>query len=207
MAVLEGRLTWLTYMVAAVIDTQQASDPRKGQGELIWDGSLSRCVFQLLQLIDYRLVSSSGQGKCDAKLEVAILHYFKSFKKVYLMDATGGSGGVGGGGSVGSGSGHVFSPSSIVPGGSPAHPLLSLALSYSGGPGRGGSSSGGGADKADGSSEIVTVYDAMGLGDVMTIMNSIVNKLCNNIKYWHRSDKILEETLEVTNVGIWLTLF
>lgn len=31
----------------------------------------------------------------------------------------------------------------------------------------------------------------------MQIMNIVVNKLCNNIKYWHRSDKILEETLEV----------
>jgi len=29
------------------------------------------------------------------------------------------------------------------------------------------------------------------------VMNALVNKLCNNIKYWHRSDKILEETLEV----------
>jgi hypothetical protein len=41
------------------------------------------------------------------------------------------------------------------------------------------------------------VYDAMGIGDMMQVMNIIVNKLCNNIKYWHRSDKILEETLEV----------
>lgn len=37
----------------------------------------------------------------------------------------------------------------------------------------------------------------MNIGDVIQIMNIIVNKLCNNIKYWHRSDKILEDTLEV----------
>jgi hypothetical protein len=41
------------------------------------------------------------------------------------------------------------------------------------------------------------VYDAMGIGDMVQVMNIVVNKLCNNIKYWHRSDKILEETLEV----------
>lgn len=37
----------------------------------------------------------------------------------------------------------------------------------------------------------------MGIGDQVQIMNIVVNKLCNNIKFWHRSDKILEETLEV----------
>lgn len=41
------------------------------------------------------------------------------------------------------------------------------------------------------------VYDAMGIGDMIQVMNVVVNKLCTNIKYWHRSDKILEETLEV----------
>ncbi len=37
----------------------------------------------------------------------------------------------------------------------------------------------------------------MGMGDSSVVMNILVNKMCNNIKYWHRSDKILEETLEV----------
>ena len=37
----------------------------------------------------------------------------------------------------------------------------------------------------------------MGIGDMIQVMNIVVNKLCNNIKYWHRSDKILEETLDV----------
>lgn len=37
----------------------------------------------------------------------------------------------------------------------------------------------------------------MGIGDTIQVMNIVVNKLCNNIKFWQRSDKILEETLEV----------
>ena len=41
------------------------------------------------------------------------------------------------------------------------------------------------------------IYDAIGIGDQIQIMNIVVTKLCNNIKFWHRSDKILEETLEV----------
>jgi exportin-7 len=50
----EGRMTWLTYMVASVIGAQSTSDPRKGQGDLLWDGQLSRCVFQLVRLVDFR---------------------------------------------------------------------------------------------------------------------------------------------------------
>ncbi len=119
--VLEGRMTWLTYMVASVIDAQATNDPRKGQGELIWDGRLSRCVFKLIQIVDFRLNGTSGQAKCDSKLEVAILHYFKSFKKVYMYSIDSASSGA-----LAAGGGMC-----MVPGGSPAHPLLSLALSYS----------------------------------------------------------------------------
>jgi exportin-7 len=135
--VLEGRMTWLTYMVASVIDAQTTNDPRKGQGELVWDGRLSRCVFQLIQVVDFRLNSTAGQGKCDSKLEVAILNYFKSFKKVYMysIDSANGVGG-------------AVSGLSMVPGGSPAHPLLSLALSYS---------SKTADDKEGGSTEVLSV--------------------------------------------------
>lgn len=37
----------------------------------------------------------------------------------------------------------------------------------------------------------------MNLGDMAQVMNLLVNKLCNNIKYWHTADNILEETLDV----------
>lgn len=133
--VLEGRMTWLTYMVASVIDAQASNDPRKGQAELLWDGRLSRCVFQLIQIIDFRLNNSIGQGKCDPKLEVALLNYFKSFKKVYLLDTPT----------------TTQSMGMCVPGGSPAHPLLSLALSYA------GTNALGRIDDKDSSSEITNV--------------------------------------------------
>ena len=139
--VLEGRMTWLTYMVASVIDAQATNDPRKGQSELLWDGRLSRCVFQLIQIIDFRLNSTSGQGKCDTKLEVAILNYFKSFKKIYLVESASSTPSMG-----------LFQSNTVVPGGSPAHPLLSLALSYSGSAR---------AEEKDGSAEIVSVSDSL----------------------------------------------
>ena len=36
----------------------------------------------------------------------------------------------------------------------------------------------------------------MAIGDMSQVMNMVVNKLCSNIKYWHKSDDILEQTLE-----------
>lgn len=134
----EGRLTWLTQMTAAIIGSQTASDPRKNQAELLWDGRLSRCVFQLVQMLDYRLSTTAGQGRSDEKLEVAVLTFFRSFKKSYMMDTLTSPvmGGMVGG----------------VPGGAAAHPLLSLALSYAGGVGRG-------EEKEIGSGECVTVSE------------------------------------------------
>lgn len=114
--VLEGKMTWLTYMIGAIIDSQSNSDPRKSQAEMLWDGRLSRCVFQLIQVVDFRLTGTSGQGKCDEKLEIAILNFFKTFKKMFLVENA---------------NTPISSTSLSVPGGSPAHPLLSLALSYS----------------------------------------------------------------------------
>jgi len=37
----------------------------------------------------------------------------------------------------------------------------------------------------------------MGIGDSAAVTNMVVNKICSNIKYWHRSDTILTETLEL----------
>ena len=44
---------------------------------------------------------------------------------------------------------------------------------------------------------ILQVFEVMNLGDMSQIMNILVNKLCNNIKFWNTADTILEQTLEV----------
>ena len=167
LTIIEGKMTWLTYMVAAVVGSQSSSDPRRPKNELVWDGRLSLCVYKLVQTIDFRLGQTGGSGKCDEKLEVAILYYFKAFKKVYMVDSVGGA-------------------LSMISG-SPAHPLLSLALSYA---------SGSKSESME-SSEVNSIFDTMGIGDLSSVMNIIVNKMCNNIKFWHKTDVILEQTLEV----------
>ena len=116
-SILEGRMTWVVYMVGATIGSQTVADTRKTSSDLVWDGQLSRLVFQLVNLVDTMLINSLGQRKCDVKLEVSILNFFKSFKKSYIVE-TNLSPSVTMGGPLGSTS---------------AHPLLSFALSYSGG--------------------------------------------------------------------------
>lgn len=168
-SVMEGRLTWLTHMIAAIIGSPSHSDSRKAGDDQVWDGQMSRYVFQLVQLVDYRLENSQGQAKCDIKLESAILTFFTSFKKVYLMDNFTRDNMV------------PINIGSTLPGGSMAHPMLAAALSGLEPPPQ----------------ENVTIYDTMGLGDVNAIMNIVVIKICNNIRYWHRANELLDATLQV----------
>lgn len=171
LSVLEGRLTWLTQMIAAIIGCQSNTDSRKSGDHQLWDGQLCRYVFQLVQLIDYRLENSQGQAKCDMKLEMAILTFFTAFKRVYLMDSL-------------SGGGSTIGPITISSAGgtSMAHPMLAAALS---------------GLEPDNSDDNSSIYESMGLGDVSAIMNIMVIKICNNIRYWNRANELLDTTLQV----------
>ena len=114
-AILEGRLTWLVYMIGAVIGGAAVTDNRKNSNDLLWDGQLARYVFQLVNVLDTRLLNTNGEGKSDEKLELSVLHFFKSFKKTYIVES------------------NLNPPTAMGPVGAiSAHPLLSFALSYSG---------------------------------------------------------------------------
>mmetsp|Transcript_42128 Transcript_42128/g.76004 ORF Transcript_42128/g.76004 Transcript_42128/m.76004 type:complete len:1110 (+) Transcript_42128:281-3610(+) len=84
-AILEGQLTWLTYIVGSIVGGHSWSSSRIGNGEETMDASLSKRVLQLAQMIDYRLTNSNGVGKADSKLEVAMLYYFQNFRRVYMF--------------------------------------------------------------------------------------------------------------------------
>mmetsp|Transcript_21423 Transcript_21423/g.46535 ORF Transcript_21423/g.46535 Transcript_21423/m.46535 type:complete len:1110 (-) Transcript_21423:197-3526(-) len=84
-AILEGQLTWLTYIVGSIVGGHSWSSSRIGNGEELLDASLSKRVLQLAQGIDYRLTNSNGVGKADSKLEVALLYYFQNFRRVYMF--------------------------------------------------------------------------------------------------------------------------
>ena len=84
-AILEGQLTWLTYIIGSIVGGHSWSSSQVGNGEETLDASLSKRVLQLVQGIDYRLTNSNGSGKADSKLEVAMLYYFQNFRRVYMF--------------------------------------------------------------------------------------------------------------------------
>ena len=84
-AILEGQLTWLTYISGAIIGGHSWSSSRIGNGEETLDASLSKRVLQLAQGMDFRLSNSNGVGKSDPKLEMAMLYYFQNFRRVYMF--------------------------------------------------------------------------------------------------------------------------
>ncbi|CAN0559950.1 unnamed protein product, partial [Laminaria digitata] len=54
-SVLEGKLTWLVYMIGAMVGGYSWSDASASDGEETIDASLARRVFRLAQGLDARL--------------------------------------------------------------------------------------------------------------------------------------------------------
>jgi exportin-7 len=83
--IIEGQLTWLTYMIGTIVGGHSWSSAHLSDGDENIDASLSRRTLQLAQIVDYRLTSSNGAGKADPKLEQAFLYYFQNFRRVYMF--------------------------------------------------------------------------------------------------------------------------
>ena len=117
--IVQGKLTWLVQITAAIINlSQSGQESQKSQNELLYDGSLCRSVFKLVELLNHWL---KCEGRADVKLEQAVLLFFTNFKKQYLNEGV----------LVSSGR-RKSAAITTVPGGSPVHPMLSYALSGSG---------------------------------------------------------------------------
>jgi len=170
MSILEGQLTWLTYIVGAVIGGQNWSSSQMDEGEEIIDASISRRVLQLAQGIDYRLSSTNGLGKADPKLEMALLYYFQFFRRVYmfLCDQSPGSG-----------------VNMLNIGGT----IVSVV-------GMGSMSN---LDPAPSAKQKMyqRMFDHLGMGDHTAVSNLIVTKIGNNLKYWSVDQEIIGKTLEL----------
>ena len=141
--------------MGSIVGSSGANDPRRGAADQEIDGNLSRGVFQLIQGIDFRLNTTAGQARAKPRLELAILYYIRMFKKVYLSE-------------------HLSGPSMS---GAAGHPLLSLALNYA--------SMKSDAPNTEQEKPHQRFFDTLQSGDLNTIMNVVVTKLCNNIKYWN----------------------
>ncbi|RWS31317.1 exportin-7-like protein [Leptotrombidium deliense] len=79
-AIQEGRLTWLVYIIGAAIGGRVFLSSTEEHDAM--DGELSCRVLQLMNLTDARLAQG---GYCE-KLELALLSFFEHFRKIYIGD-------------------------------------------------------------------------------------------------------------------------
>eukprot|EP00611_Tribonema_gayanum_P000066 TRINITY_DN1003_c0_g1_i5.p1 TRINITY_DN1003_c0_g1~~TRINITY_DN1003_c0_g1_i5.p1 ORF type:complete len:1118 (+),score=547.47 TRINITY_DN1003_c0_g1_i5:341-3694(+) len=89
LATLEGQLTWLVYICGALVGGYSWSDATSQDGEEAIDASLCRRMFQLAQGVDFRLSGTGGQGKCSPRLELALLYFFQTFRRMYMWEQHG----------------------------------------------------------------------------------------------------------------------
>ncbi|XP_066147042.1 exportin-7 isoform X1 [Euwallacea fornicatus] len=78
-AVQEGQLTWLVYIIGSAIGGRVSFNSNEEHDTM--DGELVCRVLQLMNLTDNRL----AQGGCE-KLELAMLLFFEQFRKIYVGD-------------------------------------------------------------------------------------------------------------------------
>ncbi|KAI9558642.1 hypothetical protein GHT06_015430 [Daphnia sinensis] len=80
LAIQEGRLTWLVYIIGAAIGGRVSFTSSDEHDSM--DGELVCRVLQLMNLTDSRLQVTGG---CE-KLELAMLSFFEQFRKIYVGD-------------------------------------------------------------------------------------------------------------------------
>uniref|UniRef100_UPI00358FBF5D exportin-7 isoform X2 n=1 Tax=Myxine glutinosa TaxID=7769 RepID=UPI00358FBF5D len=78
-AVQEGRLSWLVYMIGSVIGGRVSFTSTDEHDAM--DGELVCRVLQLMNLTDSRLPQAGNE-----KLELAMLSFFEQFRKIYIGD-------------------------------------------------------------------------------------------------------------------------
>ena len=80
--VCEGRLTWLVYIVGAVIRGRLSCSSAEPQETL--DGDLAFRVFQLIQVMDMGFHGTRYGAESRQRLDLAVLNFFGNFRKVYV---------------------------------------------------------------------------------------------------------------------------
>jgi exportin-7 len=205
--IIEGQLTWLTYIVGTIVGGHSWSSAHLGDGDEAIDASLSRQALQLAQCVDYRLTSSNGVGRADPKLEQALLYYFQNFRRVYMFmwDQV-----CVGARECASFAFSVYWNRQFCPI-MPNHisnfyfwyvALIMMQVANPGSVVNSVSVVGLMAAKLDsGPSTKQKVYERMfeqlGMGDHTTVANLVVTKVGNNLKYWPDETEIIQKTLDL----------
>lgn len=170
--IIEGQLTWLTYMVGAIVGGHSWSTALNEGNEAI-DASLSRRVLQLAQGVDFRLTNSNGVGRADSRLEQAILFYFQNFRRIYMfmwdqMSAAQAEASVD----------TASNDSSMTVVGMMASKL-----------------EGGGPTTKQ--QIYMRMFEHLGMGDHTEVANLIVTKMGHNLKHWPDDEDLVGKTLDL----------
>ena len=168
---LEGQMTWLTYLVGAIIGGHSWSASHMTTGEETIDASLSRRVLELSKVLDYRMTNSNGVGRSDPKLELAMLYYFQNFRKVYMFMWDQMSSIADNNNSDDMLEGSVIS-------------ILGISSKFDSGP-------------TTKQKVYHRMFEHLALGDHTVVANLIVTKMGNNLKYWPEESEIIGRTLEL----------
>lgn len=168
--IIEGQLTWLTYMIGGIVGGHSWSSSHLGDGDETIDASLSRRALQLTEVMYYRLTNSNGVGRSDPKLEHALLYYFQNFRRVYMFMWD----------QVSNSSSNSMNASSM--GSNSIVGLMAAKL-----------------DSMPSTKQKVyqRMFEHLGMGDHTTVANLIVTKVGNNLKFWPEQGEIIQKTLEL----------
>lgn len=82
LVVLEGQLTWIVYIIGAVIRGRLNSSSAESQESI--DGELAARVFALLRVMDTGFHTGRYATRSRQRLDKAILSFFQNFRRVYV---------------------------------------------------------------------------------------------------------------------------
>ena len=199
---LESQLTWLTYIIGAQIGGHMTMASTGREGHEKTDALLGQGVFRLMQLVDQRLVQTNGTGKCDPKLELSLMYFFQEFRRCYIGEHHGmpteaemkemkkkdGKGSSAANNSILSsdsddeddsmGSGNGRHTKSSLDKKKPQTTAQRKRAMY------------------------LRMFELMGLGNHKVVVNMLVTKVCNNMKFWASDKDVISKSL---NVFFWLS--
>ncbi|GAX79235.1 hypothetical protein CEUSTIGMA_g6675.t1 [Chlamydomonas eustigma] len=82
LAIVEGQLTWLIYIIGAVIKGRLSSSSAESQEGI--DGDLASSVLRLLPVMDDGFHAQRYSQKSRQRLDMAVVNFFQCFRKVYI---------------------------------------------------------------------------------------------------------------------------
>jgi exportin-7 len=184
LALYECQLAWLTYILGAQLGGHMTMASTGREGHEKTDALIGEGVFRLMQIVDQRLVSTNGAGKCDARLELSLMYFFQEFRRCYIGEHHG----------------------------MPSEAEMEAIKAKKEKAAMGANDS---LDSSDDEANMerpsttrkstaerkramyLRMFELMGLGDHRVVVNMLVTKVCNNMKFWADDKEVIGRSLDV----------